>query len=139
MNLKLVKVKLGTRRTVEELMKNGYRYTAARRETTKQMRVYMAPHGETVIENLFVGRHNRPHEALRKLVDQAISRAGLKMKHVTRIRWSQYAGCTCPCSPGFIVDAHEYVGMTLFADYIDADQKPVLPGVRKRSQKATKK
>jgi len=24
----------------------------------------------------------------------------------TKVRWSQYAGCSCPCSPGFVVDGH---------------------------------
>ena len=24
----------------------------------------------------------------------------------TKVRWSQYAGCSCPCSPGFIVEGY---------------------------------
>lgn len=139
MNLKLVSARLGKRDTISNMMDRGYRYSVARRETSKALRVYLSPKGESVGENLFFGRHNRPHEQLRALVEKAMFRAGLKPSDATHIKWSQKAGCRCGCSPGFIVQGYAFTGQTVFASYIDADHKPVLPGVRKTSKKATKK
>lgn len=57
--------------------------------------------GETILENMFL-RRVRPYTLWRKkvlpqLVERFPELAGF------RISWSQRAGCSCPCSPGFIV------------------------------------
>lgn len=31
----------------------------------------------------------------------------LGLASTTKARWSQYAGCSCPCSPGFILDIRD--------------------------------
>ena len=47
-------------------------------------------------------RYNNPHTVYRKMVlPQAFKELGLPSDTVAR--WSQYAGCSCPCSPGFIL------------------------------------
>jgi len=65
-------------------------------------RVYVWPEGESLIENL-MNRRQRPYnvykkEVLPKLFEQ------LGLPSTVRARWSRYAGCTCPCSPGFILE-----------------------------------
>lgn len=63
-------------------------------------RVYVYPRGESVVEHLFA-RHERPYNVYRKQVlPQVWEQLGVKN---AQVRWSQYAGCSCPCSPGFIV------------------------------------
>lgn len=74
------------------------------RDISKKARVYASPQGETVLENFFGGRHNRPHRELqrqiRAVVDAELIVAGYNPQ---KWSWSQKAGCTCPCSPGWIV------------------------------------
>lgn len=62
-------------------------------------RVYIHPEGESILEN-FVNRRSRPWAAYTPLMDTLVK--ALKLDGLT-YEWSQYAGCTCPCSPGFIV------------------------------------
>lgn len=80
------------------------------REYSKAPRVYVWPEGETILDNL-ANRKTRPYNEFRKLVEQpALAALGLDSK-THRLAWSQYAGCSCPCSPGFIVksrDGHDY-------------------------------
>lgn len=83
---------------------------ASTKEPTKtrrphKVRMFFWPENETVLENLFEGRHNRPHAELKKLIPEALKAAKIEGE-VTKAVWSQYAGCRCPCSPGFILDFH---------------------------------
>jgi hypothetical protein len=64
-------------------------------------RIYFSPTNETVMENL-MNRKSRPYNAYRKLMPKLFTQLGWDPK--TQVRWSQYAGCSCPCSPGFVVD-----------------------------------
>ena len=69
----------------------------------KSPRIYVHPKGETILENLFIGRHNRPYKMYRELILPTVLEE-LGWDTDTKLRWSQKAGCTmCPCSPGFIV------------------------------------
>jgi hypothetical protein len=71
-------------------------------ESQKKTRVYIWPEGETIFENLS-NRKSRPNAEYRKQVmGDVLEHMGLPSN--TKIRWSQYAGCSCPCSPGFIID-----------------------------------
>lgn len=83
------------------------------RMTTKKRyrpgRMYFNVANETVLEDL-INRRSRPYNEFRKLFP--VVRDKLKeMGYDTdiggkeKVRWSQYAGCTCPCSPGFILDS----------------------------------
>ena len=67
-----------------------------------KMRIYVHPEGETIMENI-MNRKQRPHTFYRKEVLPKLF-AQLQWPADTRVKWSQYAGCSCPCSPGFIVD-----------------------------------
>jgi len=55
-----------------------------------------------VVELITGFRYNKPHQVYKKqVIPQVLKRMGLPAD--TKVRWSQYAGCSCPCSPGFIV------------------------------------
>jgi hypothetical protein len=75
---------------------------AGRSEAHKKARVYVWPEGESIIENL-QNRRTRPHTVYRKEVIPGVL-AALGLPADTRVKWSQYAGCSCPCSPGFVID-----------------------------------
>ena len=68
----------------------------------KKTRVYVFPKGESLYENL-MNRRTRPHTVYRKEVLPAVFRA-MGLPENTRARWSRYAGCSCPCSPGFVLE-----------------------------------
>jgi hypothetical protein len=72
------------------------------REFNRKTRVYVWPEGETLMENL-QNRRGRPHTVYRKEVLPGVLRQ-MGLSENTKVRWSQYAGCSCPCSPGFVVD-----------------------------------
>lgn len=75
-------------------------------------RVYIFP-SETILENL-MNRRERPAKQWKKeILPVVLGRLGIDMSRV-KIRWSQYAGCSCPCSPGFILDGHR--GHDIFVD-----------------------
>lgn len=43
---------------------------------------------------------NLPYREFRKVMPQVFEQLGLES---VKFNWSQYAGCSCPCSPGFIL------------------------------------
>ena len=53
-----------------------------------------------VIEDL-MNRHRRPYATWRKAVRKAL--AGVNVD-LSKMAWSQTAGCSCPCSPGFVLN-----------------------------------
>jgi hypothetical protein len=78
-----------------------------RDERQNKTRIYFSPQGETIMENLLGGRFNRPYDLYRMLLPEVNRRAGLYhagMLPSTKAHWSQKAGCSCPCSPGFVLD-----------------------------------
>jgi hypothetical protein len=66
----------------------------------KESRLSVFVKGENMLENL-QNRTSRPSKFYRKEVLPVV------LKHFgltpDRVQWSQYAGCSCPCSPGFIL------------------------------------
>lgn len=68
------------------------------RDRDKKTRVYVWPDGESVFENL-LDRHDRPVQLFRQVTREALEALGYEG---VRLSWSQRAGCSCPCSPGFI-------------------------------------
>jgi hypothetical protein len=66
---------------------------------TKTSRLYFDFKGETVMDNLR-NRRSRPEEYLKSLLPEIFKHYNIKP---VRAKWSQYAGCKCPCSPGFIL------------------------------------
>lgn len=71
---------------------------------TPKSRIFVWPKGESVIQNL-ENRHCRPYTTYKKEVIPEILKK-LELPEGTKVKWSQYAGCTCPCSPGFIIEGH---------------------------------
>ena len=82
-------------------------------------RIYVSPEGETVMENFTEGRHTRPYTLYRQEVLPALFRL-LGISDV-KVGWSQKAGCSCPCSPGFIVKD----GSLPFDIHVTVTNKPV--------------
>ena len=84
-------------------------------------RIYISPDGETVMENFTEGRHTRPYTQYRKDVLPALFRKlGLDASSI-KAGWSQKAGCSCPCSPGFIVNKGEVpwdIHVTVTDEYV---------------------
>lgn len=73
---------------------------SSRREFNKfnsDSRAYVHAKGETIWQNLN-NRRNRPISLYRSMLLEA------HPELEGRIRWSQNAGCSCGCSPGFIID-----------------------------------
>lgn len=75
----------------------------------RKTRIYIWPHGETIMGNL-LDRRNRPLGAFRTIAQQVLKEYGAPD---AKIYWSQRAGCSCPCSPGFIVTHPGYEGFDL--------------------------
>lgn len=83
-------------------------------EYNANTRVYIWPEGETVIDNL-MNRKSRPYNIYKKeIMPEVLKELGLDPE--MKVRWSRYAGCSCPCSPGFILpmnlgyDVHVTIG-----------------------------
>jgi hypothetical protein len=74
-------------------------------------RISIFPEGENLIENL-QNRHCRPYNIYKKEILPELKKR-LKEEHNidlenNKIRWSQYAGCSCGCSPGFIIEGYGF-------------------------------
>lgn len=67
-------------------------------------RIYVWLDSETIIQNM-QDRRDRPYTVYKKEVLPALFRL-LGIAPV-EVRWSQKAGCSCPCSPGFIVPNYD--------------------------------
>jgi len=81
-----------------KLRKRGWELTY--RERNSKPRLYVDITDESIMENL-MNRRSRPINVYRKLAYQALEQIGYTKEDV-KLNWSQYAGCSCPCSPGFI-------------------------------------
>ena len=69
---------------------------------TPKTRIYIFQKDETIIENL-QKRTVRPYTSYKKEVIPEILKS-LNLPAETKVKWSQKAGCSCNCSPGFIVE-----------------------------------
>ena len=68
---------------------------------TKAPRVYVSRKCDNVLEDII---HRRSHQTseLRPLVLEALKKEGVDVSNL-KVTWSQKAGCSCGCSPGFIL------------------------------------
>lgn len=72
------------------------------RDYDKKPRCYVSGDAEfNALEDL-ENRTRRPHAIWRKALIQAFVEAPL-LFDTSKMGWYQYAGCSCPCSPGFIL------------------------------------
>jgi hypothetical protein len=70
-------------------------------------RIYATQPSLDIAEDL-MNRTRRPFRQWRKLVITALEESGLGID-TTRMGWDQHAGCSCGCSPGFVLDNHNSV------------------------------
>ena len=68
-----------------------------------------------VIEDL-MNRRNRPYAFWRKAIRKAIASSIIDLE---KMAWSQTAGCSCPCSPGFVLDKQYIVIDEMAFRYFD--------------------
>lgn len=80
------------------------------REYFSQPRVYFWEDGETILDHL-VNRRAEPYRLVRKALDSILQDLGVSF---AKARWSQRAGCSCPCSPGFVLDGASLNGQHAF-------------------------
>lgn len=70
-------------------------------------RVYIWLEGESVFDN-FINRWGRPHKAFRKFILPTLKRVLNVVDDDIKFNWSQKAGCSCGCSPGFIITLGDF-------------------------------
>lgn len=87
-------------RTMEPTTPGGPSWLKRHRAYHKHPRLHIFVSGETLIENI-QNRKSRPHQIYRAVLPAIFKQVGLPED--TKASWSQYAGCTCPCSPGFVL------------------------------------
>ncbi len=80
--------------------RGGY-WTSTRRSYESKPRLYVGIEGETMLEN-FGYRASRPSRLYKAIMPEMLAALGLPAD--TQARWSQKAGCSCGCSPGFVLD-----------------------------------
>lgn len=93
-----IEAKINDKRVTIKFTTRSYRENSKTRNRKSRLNV----HGEAM-ENLmenFINRVRRPHALYRKEMIPVLEALNLPTKG---IRWSQYAWCSCPCSPGFIM------------------------------------
>lgn len=87
-----------------EINKIEVRYSSEKR--SHKSRIYIFHSKESILENL-VNRRSRPIDQYREIMPQILKKYQEETGYMPeKVRWSQKAGCSCGCSPGFIVDAH---------------------------------
>lgn len=96
----------------------GRTITILTRWTSKDRKIMVYFHrvGESILDNM-IYRRARPYTEYRKVLGEVLVRAGMDPELMRIARWSQRAGCTCPCSPGFAINQygdniHVYYTMT---------------------------
>jgi mevalonate pyrophosphate decarboxylase len=83
-----------------EIMPRVYSVHDRRSAYSQTPRMYVSVADETLFDNL-ANRKRRPYNVYKTLIHASgIS----EILDLSRLSWSQYAGCTCPCSPGFILN-----------------------------------
>lgn len=87
-------------------------------------RLYFFPRGESVMDNLR-NRRGRPYNDWRTLIPAVLAKLSKVGGDVEpfmkpdKVSWSQRAGCSCPCSPGFIVIGPCFKDFDIYVDIAD--------------------
>lgn len=98
---------------------SGYRspgrYSCSLADLTKKPRMYVWLKDESILDNL-ENRRRRPHALYRAFIPKILDALNVPeaKREGIRFNWSQRAGCSCPCSPGFVV-----TGMPSDGTYFD--------------------
>jgi hypothetical protein len=91
---------------------------AERVDYNRETRIYVHPKDETIFENLS-HRRLRPYNIWRKIIIPQVLKK-LDLPEDSKVRWSQRAGCSCGCSPGFILS-----GYHTFDVYVDVSKEEI--------------
>lgn len=68
-------------------------------------RMHVFHEGEPIIPDNLINRHYRPYELYRKVILPVVKEV-LDIDDDIKFEWDQRAGCSCPCSPGFIIKGY---------------------------------
>ena len=90
---------------------------------TKFPVLYVWPEDESVLEN-FINRRNRPITLYRKEVLPVIKKL-FDMSDDVKFSWSNKAGCSCPCSPGFVIKDSSMYNKNIHVTIKSADTSDV--------------
>lgn len=71
------------------------------------LRLYVCIQKETILENL-QNRHYRPYTLYKKFVIPELIKQCPELVDA-KFSWSQKCGCSCGCSPGFIIRNKSYI------------------------------
>jgi hypothetical protein len=90
------------------------------REYHRKSRISVWPDEQFNVMEHLMNRRRRPHSEWRKLIKPVLEKFGIDTRGLV---WSQYAFCTCPCSPGFILNNEllAVIGGTAHARPFDID------------------
>lgn len=94
----------GGRLTILPRKRHGWTHRDLK-EFNAAPRMYVSVKDESLLDNL-VNRKRRPYNIYKTLIHS--SDLG-EVLNLSRLSWSQHAGCSCPCSPGFILDRQSVV------------------------------
>ena len=92
----------------------GRKFNYWERRTSPKARFYFWHDGVSILDDFWarVAKVDRPYAYYRKALlptIQAVVRYG-----DDKVRWSKFAGCSCPCSPGFIYDGSDLANTDVF-------------------------
>ena len=95
--------------------KRFYSWSEWARDKNKYGRIYVWIKGESILGNL-LNRRSRPYNYYKTEIIPTALRA-LGIDPAKKVNWSQKAGCSCPCSPGFIAkDIPQFRGKSVHID-----------------------
>lgn len=114
----------------KDLLKASFDFTKAdnrnmslsRRERWKKSRLYVDIN-ESIQKNknivdVFYSRYNSPKIRLTKQIKKELVNELNKLfpniachESDIRLKWNQYAGCSCPCSPGYVMTFNDNVSL----------------------------
>lgn len=95
---KIMEVEVNGQRATVTFSNRGYNETYRTRKRKSRLSVY-GKDVESLADN-FVNRTRRPYKIYREAAKPFLEALGLPTKGIA---WSQYAYCSCPCSPAFIM------------------------------------
>lgn len=95
---KKMEVEVGGQRATITFSSRGWDDGYRQRNRKSRLSVY-GKTVESLAEN-FVNRTRRPYKVYRKAAQPFLEALGLPTKGIV---WNQYAFCSCPCSPAFIM------------------------------------
>ena len=105
----------GLNGTIEVRRKGG---TWREQNSKSHLSVHML--GESVWDNL-MNRRNRPTKIWKMVGETALISLGMEEELFAKMYWNQKAGCSCPCSPAFVMP-----NLFGFYFYIEVEADPML-------------